>query len=185
MRKDGKYPVIVEGCNVGRVRASTPYLADADNWSDDAFFLKGHKRENAMLARFKYEIENMISDLQFNGKRIPDSKFRELIYGIVNPIENEKQADKTFIDCLDEFISRKTNEGTKSVYRTTRAKIITYDKSCTLETMDLNWLRKFEQWMAKTMKVNAYAIHLRNIRAVFNFCIDEEYTTSQVSQVLK
>lgn len=31
--------------------------------------------------------------------------------------------------------------------------------------------------MATTMKVNAYAIHLRNIRAVFNYCINEEYTT--------
>lgn len=28
------------------------------------------------------------------------------------------------------------------------------------------------------MKVNAYAIHLRNIRAVFNWAIDEEYTSN-------
>lgn len=38
-------------------------------------------------------------------------------------------------------------------------------------------LENFEAWMAKTMKVNAYAIHLRNIRTVFNYAIDEEYTT--------
>ena len=27
------------------------------------------------------------------------------------------------------------------------------------------------------MKFNAYALHLRNIRAVFNYAIDEEITT--------
>lgn len=43
--------------------------------------------------------------------------------------------------------------------------------------MDKSWLENFEAWMAKTMKVNAYAIHLRNIRSVFNYAIDEEYTT--------
>ena len=31
--------------------------------------------------------------------------------------------------------------------------------------------------MSQTMKINAYAIHLRNIRAVFNYAINEEYTT--------
>lgn len=177
MRKDGRYPIIVEGCNVGKIRVNTPYLAEESNWSDDKFFLKGHKRENAMLSRFRCEIENMISELQFNGTRVPDSKFREMIYGIVNPLENTKREAKPFVHYLDEFSSRKTNAGTKSVYLTTRNKIVEYDASCTLETMDLTWLRKFEAWMAKTMKINAYSIHLRNIRAVFNYCIDEEYTT--------
>ena len=33
-------------------------------------------------------------------------------------------------------------------------------------------------WMIKSgMKTNAYAIHLRNIRSVFNYAIDNEYTT--------
>lgn len=56
-------------------------------------------------------------------------------------------------------------------------KIEEYDSHCTFESMDKSWLENFEAWMAKTMKVNAYAIHLRNIRTVFNYAIDEEYTT--------
>ena len=44
--------------------------------------------------------------------------------------------------------------------------------------MDLDWLRRFEKWMKDSgMKINAYALHLRNIRAVFNYAIDEEITT--------
>lgn len=44
--------------------------------------------------------------------------------------------------------------------------------------MDRKWLSNFESWMAESgMKVNAYSIHLRNIRAVFNYAIDEEITT--------
>jgi integrase len=31
--------------------------------------------------------------------------------------------------------------------------------------------------MSETMKINAYAIHLRNIRAIFNYAIDEEIIT--------
>ena len=42
---------------------------------------------------------------------------------------------------------------------------------------DVSWLRRFEAFLAKAASVNARAIHLRNIRAVFNYAIDEERTT--------
>lgn len=85
--------------------------------------------------------------------------------------------NKNFIYYLDEFVSKKSNIGTRTVYSTTRNKILEYDPKCTFDSMDKKWLTNFEAWMAQTMKVNAYAIHLRNIRAVFNYAIDEEYTT--------
>ena len=57
-------------------------------------------------------------------------------------------------------------------------RIFAFDKYCTFDTMNKDWLMRFEQWMKEGgMKTNAYAIHLRNIRAVFNYAIDEEYTT--------
>ena len=72
----------------------------------------------------------------------------------------------------------KSNTGTKTVYNTTRNKLLEYDPECTFDTMDRKWLSNFESWMAESgMKVNAYSIHLRNIRAVFNYAIDEEITT--------
>lgn len=85
---------------------------------------------------------------------------------------------KKFVDYLDEFVLLKTNKGTKSIYVTTRNKLLDFDPECTFETMDKKWLITFESWMIESgMKTNAYAIHLRNIRAVFNYAIDEEITT--------
>lgn len=43
--------------------------------------------------------------------------------------------------------------------------------------MNREWLTRFESYCAQTMKINAYAIHLRNIRTVFNYARDEEITT--------
>ena len=93
---------------------------------------------------------------------------------IEDAISSKVENQKTFLYYLDEFVSKKTNQGTKSIYTTTRNKIEEYDSYCTFESMDKSWLENFEAWMAKTMKVNAYAIHLRNIRSVFNYAIDEE-----------
>lgn len=59
-------------------------------------------------------------------------------------------------------------------------RIEAFDKRCeelTWEEVDVAWLRRFEAFLAKTASVNARAIHLRNIRAVFNYAIDEERTT--------
>ena len=103
-----------------------------------------------------------------------DCKLKEHLKAV---LFGAKEAAKVFVDYLDEFVAKKAKQGTRSVYGTTRNKIVAFDKDCTFETMDKRWLEQFERWMAGSgMKVNAYAIHLRNIRAVFNYAIDEEYT---------
>lgn len=54
-------------------------------------------------------------------------------------------------------------------------------RSDTLSFEDINeaWLKRFDAWMtANTPAKNARAIHMRNIRAVFNLAIDNEKTTS-------
>ena len=50
--------------------------------------------------------------------------------------------------------------------------------ACLVRDVDVSWLRRFEAFLAKTSRsANGRAISLRNIRAVFNFAIDEERTT--------
>ena len=85
-------------------------------------------------------------------KSTTDKALKKLIEdAISSKVENQK----TFLYYLDEFVSKKTNQGTKSIYTTTRNKIEEYDSYCTFESMDKSWLENFEAWMAKTMKVNA------------------------------
>lgn len=89
-----------------------------------------------------------------------------------------KVTNETFTDYLNDFASLKSNPGTRSVYEQTRVKLTAYDPKCTFETMDTTWLKKFEAWMEKEgVRTNARGIHLRNIRAIFNYAIDEEKTT--------
>ena len=73
-------------------------------------------------------------------------------------------------------------KGTIGVYRQTLTKMEQYDPkltSRTFEEINREWLTGFERFLAETAKsANARAIHLRNIRAVFNDAIDDEITTA-------
>lgn len=178
-RKDGSYPVVVEVKNVTQIRFSTPYASLAENWDNGLFNKneKDYKRKNIVLGDILNKVERFIVGLEEDGKRISDKKMREEVSSILGNGNRVRAKTKCFIDCLDEFVEKKSNAGTRSVYLTTRNKLLAYDGKCSFESMDKKWLEGFEGWMAQTMKVNAYAIHLRNIRTVFNYAIDEEYTS--------
>lgn len=77
-------------------------------------------------------------------------------------------------------IEKKEKERTKQLYRDTLSRIKSFcdvEKLC-FSHINVDWLRSFDKFLAKTSPAaNARAIHLRNIRAVFNDAIDEEVTT--------
>lgn len=136
-----------------------------------------YKVKNVRLVGLRNRAEKLMIDEEPRLSSLPSSKVKEIISEYVFEEAVVKKA-KRFIDYLDEFVSIKSNAGTKTVYTTTRNKLLEYDPDCTFDTMDRKWLANFENWMSDSgMKVNAYAIHLRNIRAVFNYAIDEEITT--------
>ncbi len=135
---------------------------------------ENYKSYNAKLGMMINAVRNFLLSYKLSTLR-KDDELEEKIIEIVKGKEVKKT--KNFIYYLDKFVSLKSNEGTKTNYTTTRNKLLNYDPNCTFETMDREWLTKFENYMSKTMKINAYAIHLRNIRAIFNYALDEEITT--------
>lgn len=178
-KKDGKFPVVIEVRNQDKIRISTPYSSIPKNW-DRVQFNKNesnYKRKNIILQDLFNRTERYLLSLDESQKCISDKQMRKALSEIIAGKEpNDKSM--TFIECLDEFIAHKDKPGTKTVYSTTRNKVLAFDKDCTFDTMNKDWLMRFERWMKECgMKTNAYAIHLRNIRAVFNYAIDEEYTT--------
>lgn len=177
-KKDGSYPIIIEIKNNDKIRISTPYSSLEEKWDGDIFSKKelDYKRKNIVLKDMLNKVDRFLLGLVEDGIKMTDKKMREEIYVILNK-STERKVEKSFLDYLDEFVGQKKNVGTKQIYLTTRNKIEVFDSKCTFETMDKDWLIRFEDWMSGTMKVNAYAIHLRNIRSVFNYAIDEEYTT--------
>ena len=81
-------------------------------------------------------------------------------------------------------INKKTNAGTRQLYRDTLNKISAFCKasgkdllSVSLDDVDESWLSEFEQYCRQTQKQNTTSRHLRDIRAVFNSAIDDGVTT--------
>lgn len=135
------------------------------------------KVKNVRLTGLKNAAEKLLIDEENKLAAMSSEKAKALILEKVFE-ETPVNKMKKFVDYLDEFVSLKTNAGTKSIYATTRSKLLEFDANCTFDVMDRKWLASFEGWMIDSgMKTNAYAIHLRNIRAVFNYGIDEEVTT--------
>lgn len=177
-KKDGTYPIKLNVFHNKQIMIATQLSASEKEWNGNEYSVcaQNYKPRNIVARGIINKAETVIFTLeqQEKLKSTTDKALKKLIEdAISSKVENQK----TFLYYLDEFVSKKTNQGTKSIYTTTRNKIEEYDSHCTFESMDKSWLENFEAWMAKTMKVNAYAIHLRNIRSVFNYAIDEEYTT--------
>lgn len=177
-KKDGTYPIKLNVFHNKQIMIATQLSASEKEWNGNEYSVRAqnYKPRNIVARGIINKAETVIFtlELQEKLKSTTDKALKKLIEdAISSKVENQK----TFLYYLDEFVSKKTNQGTKSIYTTTRNKIEEYDSHCTFESMDKSWLENFEAWMAKTMKVNAYAIHLRNIRSVFNYAIGEEYTT--------
>lgn len=176
-KKDGTYPIVIEIRNKDKIRISTSYSALPENW-DDGQFKKNesnYARKNLVLRSMYDKAERVLLEISEERRFISDKELRALIN---KDVSNKQAPSNNFIYYLDSFLELKSNAGTRSVYEGTINKILAFDKGCTFETIDRNWLSRFEKWMIDSgMKTNAYAIHLRNIRAVFNYAIDEEITT--------
>lgn len=79
-----------------------------------------------------------------------------------------------FVYWFEKFLATKTNEGTRGIYRQTLNKIrqlVNDADYLKFSQINVGWLEDFESKCAKTASKNARNIHLRNIRAVFNYAL--------------
>lgn len=179
-KKDGTYSIKI---NVTRNRKvffiNTGFSSLKNNWDNDHFTDKepNYRAKNVRLRDMMNKVEKAIFELGESGceNSISDISLKKLIE---DSLFGEKAAHYTFIACLDEFLETKTKEGTRKVYIETRKKVEAFDPDATFDTINTGWLTRFENDMIKAgLGTNYRGIHLRNIRAVFNYAIDNEYTT--------
>lgn len=181
-KDDGTFPVKLYVWNRREILISTNYSSVEENFTNGEYNKRepNFRAKNAALRNMLSALVNEMIVLESSGRLagMGDKALKDHLRAVLFPGRGGVSGRRDFISYLDEFVSSKRNEGTRSCYNTTRNKILSFDKDCTFETMDKRWLEGFERWMADSgMKVNSYAIHLRNIRSVFNFAIDNEYTT--------
>lgn len=178
IRKNGTFPVKIMVNHKGNFLIGTEFYANEKEWDGVQYSTKANnfRAKNMQLRSILNKIESLIFNLE-NGNRLnylQNTKLKEIIEdGLSGKMDN-----LLFVDYFDKFMELKTNSGTKSVYDTTRGKIELFDKSASFSTITVEWLTKFENWMKKDgLKTNYIGIQLRNIRAVFNYAIDNEFTS--------
>ena len=131
------------------------------------------------IAQLKLKVDTILLSLQDEGKLdgLTAQGIRDRVKAILSPNES---APTRFLDCFEAFADSRSQPRTKEIYMETHKKILQFDKSASallFEDVTIGWLDRFDAFLAKTSpKKNARNIHLRNIRAVFNYALREEIT---------
>lgn len=140
-----------------------------------------YKAINARISHFKGEVDLQLMDIVAQGgsKKLIATEIKHKVLALVRP-EDYEDSTIGFIECFKQFIDTKKGN-TKEIYSLTLSKVLAYsngDNIC-YDDVTMDWLHRFDAFMAKTSpSKNARNIHLRNIRAVFNYAINNEYTTA-------
>lgn len=136
------------------------------------------KTLNHILQETLLQANRKILALQSEG-RLRELSNRELS-SILSSDDTENEREHHFSYQAEKFISTIDKERTKQIYLSTIYIIKSLEEYETLrfEDMTVGWLREFDSNLAiRGLSTNTRAIHLRNIRAIFNYAIDNEAIT--------
>ena len=174
---NGEYPIKVRIYHKGLIYFSTNASTFKENWDDKVLPTDPrHKVKNARINNKLSQIEKEVLPLEMSGEiqRYNNKQLKKIIEG--NTVTSVKAIGDFFI----EYIETRKADRTKELYKQTLAKIEEFDPYATIDRIDVKWLTEFEHCQATKNKnsTNTISIHLRNIRAVFNYCLDNEYITN-------
>lgn len=130
-----------------------------------------------------YAVQEMISKLSEEDEELMRSltitEIKNIILERLDGKERKDTGNGSFALGYKKFVETKQGR-TRQIYETTWKRICEFtDKAERLnfEDITVKWLNEFNGYMAERSPAqNARSIHLRDIRAVFNFAIDEEMT---------
>lgn len=183
IRKDGTSPLKMSVFHKGKTALiGLNAYVPAQNWDEvnsKVIGLPNRANLNAYLFQRKVDAENIVLKLVSDG--LLDAMNVAQLKNTILGKETKKTNENSFAYTFHKFIEQKNKPRTIEVYKTTLAKLYAFCPdldSIAYEDITKGWLTDFDAFMAKTSPSrNARNIHLRNIRAVFNYAIDEEYTT--------
>ncbi len=177
--QDGTFPVKLSVGNGTRLYLSTGVSVKAENFvAGQVEGTKDAKRLNGILDTQRLRVKARLLLLKEDGKlgRCSAAHLRKLLTAPDMDDVPEEDRRTSFWTIAERCIS--TKEGrTKLVYLHTLAKLRAFagDAPLYIEDIDRVWLHGFDASIGG--KVNSRAIHLRNLRAICNFALDEELTT--------
>lgn len=109
------------------------------------------------------------------NKDIYGSDLKERINKKLGKQETYSVRPRKFTDFITEY-SNEMKPSTARLYKLTADRIDEFDRNVRLTDIDAKWLTGFEHYLRNEgISVNGIAQKMRNIRAVFNYCIGEGF----------
>ncbi|MBO7681400.1 MAG: site-specific integrase [Clostridia bacterium] len=177
--QDGTFPVKLSVGNGTRLYLSTGVSVKAENFvAGQVEGTKDAKRLNGILDTQRLRVKARLLLLKEDGKlgRCSATHLRKLLTAPDMDEVPEEDRRTSFWTIAERCIATKDGR-TKDVYMHTLAKLRAFagDGPLYIEDIDRVWLHGFDASIGG--KVNSRGIHLRNLRAICNFALDEELTT--------
>lgn len=188
-RKDGSNKVMLSFIHKGfRKQAALGIKIHLENWDAEQCLVtskeKNHRHINQRLQFFRSAAEGVILrhyGLNSDGATIYADLEAALFPDKVEEKKEEAAAANTLLEVAKRFTALK-KESTRLTYERTVKHIETFvskGQTNILDEVNKSWLTTFDNYLAESNpSPNARALHFRNLRAIFNYAIDEELTTN-------
>ncbi len=130
-----------------------------------------HKKINRKIAGVVSELQDIILDLEKEGKPFSAKRIKDIYNGDIAPdtIQHYGQRQIALLKESNRF-------GTARTYRDSLKKLSQFlgGADCRFEELDYGTLTRFEASMLKAgMKVNSVSVYMRSLRAIFNKAVKE------------
>lgn len=188
-RKDGSNKVMLSFIHKGfRKQAALGIKIHLENWDAEQCLVtskeKNHRHINQRLQFFRSAAEGVILrhyGLNSDGATIYADLEAALFPDKVEEKKEEAAAANTLLEVAKRFTALK-KESTRLTYERTVKHIETFvskGQTNILDEVNKAWLTGFDNYLAESNpSPNARALHFRNLRAIFNYALDEELTSN-------
>lgn len=188
-RKDGSNKVMLSFIHKGfRKQAALGIKIHPENWDAEQSLVtskeKNHRHINQRLQFFRSAAEGVILrhyGLNSEGATIYADLEAALFPDKVEEKKEEEAAANTLLEVAKRFTALK-KESTRLTYERTVKHIETFvskGQTNILDEVNKSWLTGFDNYLAESNpSPNARALHFRNLRAIFNYALDEELTAN-------
>ena len=180
---DGNHPIVLRITEDGRVsEVSTKKSASIDQWDKKSQCVStkspNHKSINALLDNIKVKVTFYFANL--GDDQTPKvSAIKDIVERLTGAVK--KAPTKKLLEFFDDEIERLKSMdrlGYASVHVMTKSRLSKYMNGVDLafEDIDLNFIRKFEDWMIRReIAITTRSIDLRTFRTVWRNAIKEKH----------
>lgn len=180
-KRDGMLHLRFTNAGTHASRALSIKVSDSQ-WDGKRVIDHPHAQEmnlalTSILTKAQMELLNVVNTMPTRFAH--PSVLRDQVCDVIFPRGAAVMAPRKFTDIMSEFRDTHDRKSTRMVYNTTIGIIDRYDPNATCETINSRWLSDFRTWLSRRgYSTNYRAIQERNIRAAFNYALDNELTTS-------